>query len=299
MKNDLITTFSPRQYMLSEDFEIYYYSDTELMSVPNHTHSYYEFYFFLEGEVDMLIQGKSLPLSYGDLLVIPPGVPHHALMKSKKHPYRRFVFWISTDFMNGLRELSPDYDYLFKCMEEDQTNRFHFEEFVFGQLQSKVFELLEETFADRFGKAPKVSLCVSALLLHINRAIYEQHHVKTPEKEDNLYRGIVQYIENHIDEDLSLDLLADAFFVSKFHISHLFKENMGISTHQFILKKRLSMCREAILEGAGIGDTCSKYGFSDYSVFYRAFRKDYGVSPKKLRDEIQRNYLSGTKETIL
>lgn len=291
MKNDLITSFSPRQYMLSEDFEIYYYSDTEQMSVPNHTHSYYEFYFFLEGEVDMLICGKASPLSYGDLLVIPPGTMHHAHMKSKKTPYRRFVFWLSADYIEDLKKLSPDYGYFLTCIQKEENYIFHFDDYSFGQLESRVFELIEETHADRFGKVPKVSLCISNLLLHINRTIYEQRNRKAPEKEDNLYRGIIRYIENHIDEELSLDTLADAFFVSKYHISHMFKDNMGISTHQFILKRRLAICKKEIAEGAGIMDTCSKYGFADYSVFYRAFKKEYGISPKKMRNEARKNIL--------
>ena len=49
MKKKLQTAFSPRQYMLSGDFEIYYYSDCHSYNVKSHVHDYYEFYFFLEG----------------------------------------------------------------------------------------------------------------------------------------------------------------------------------------------------------------------------------------------------------
>ena len=48
------------------------------------------------------------------------------------------------------------------------------------------------------------------------------------------------------------------------------------------------MCRDAILSGQDISMVSTAYGFSDYSVFYRAFVKEYGKSPKKYRDEILR-----------
>ena len=48
MKKNLQTAFSTRQYMLSKDFEVYYYSDFYLSQVKDHAHDYYEFYFFLE-----------------------------------------------------------------------------------------------------------------------------------------------------------------------------------------------------------------------------------------------------------
>ena len=58
------------------DFELFYYNDTTLKSVAAHVHDYYEFYFFLEGDVEYHMADKSYLLEYGDCILIPPGVPH-------------------------------------------------------------------------------------------------------------------------------------------------------------------------------------------------------------------------------
>ena len=107
MAKNLQSKFSPRQYMLSRDFEIYYYNEPGSVKVRLHTHDYYEFYFFLEGDVSILIEKKEYPLKYGDMVLIPPGVPHQALIHDTNMPYRRFVFWISVDYCSQLLKLSP------------------------------------------------------------------------------------------------------------------------------------------------------------------------------------------------
>ncbi len=56
--------------------------------------------------------------------------------------------------------------------------------------------------------------------------------------------------------------------------------------HQYIVKKRLSMCRDAIAGGGKISEIFLQYGFSDYSGFYRAFKKEYGITPQKLKEDI-------------
>lgn len=84
-------------------------------------------------------------------------------------------------------------------------------------------------------------LCVNDLILHLNRTIYELEHPQNLRDDQNLCESLILYIERHLDEELSLDSLAQYFYLSKFYISHIFKETLGVSVHQFITRKRLSM----------------------------------------------------------
>ena len=98
MKEKLQTKFATRQYMISDTFELYYYSTDDVPGVKEHTHTHYEFYLFLEGAISLEIDGVLYTPKPGDLLLIPPGVPHHLVMHDLSVPYRRFVFWVSAAF---------------------------------------------------------------------------------------------------------------------------------------------------------------------------------------------------------
>lgn len=282
MAKNLQTQFSTRQYMLSRDFEIYYYNEPASSKV--HSHDYYEFYFFLEGKVSISIEGKHHTLKYGDMAVIPPGVKHSAAVHGTDIPYRRFVFWISEEYCSRLMEISSCYGYLMQNALVKKKYIFHNDLITFNTIQSRIFQLIEEIKSERFGKDAKISLCVNDLVLQLNRIVYEQQNAKSKKEEQNLCQNLIYYIDDHLDEELSLEHLAGQFFVSKYHIAHIFKEQMGLSVHQYILKKRMQASKAAILGDTGITDVCAMFGFRDYSSFYRAFKKEFGVSPKEYRE---------------
>ena len=104
--------------MLSRDYEIYYYSDSHMEPVDLHEHNYYEFYFFLEGDVSIQIEEKLYGLRLGDVVVIPPGVRHRAVIHNPNLPYSRFVFWISIDYYERLNMMSEDFFYTIRCVRE-------------------------------------------------------------------------------------------------------------------------------------------------------------------------------------
>ena len=284
MKKKLQSAFQPRQYMLSKDFELYFYNDRNLAKVEAHSHNYYEFYFFLEGDVSMQIGKDLYPLRFGDVIVIPPQVPHRAIIHNQKTPYRRFVFWISQDFYEHLRGISLCYSYLLEHVKNSKQYIFHIDRISSNTLQSKMLRLLEEMQAERFGKELQLTLYVDDLMLKLNRIAYEMLEPEKNANEASLYTNLVEYIENHLEEELSLEKLAEEFYVSKYHIAHVFKDNIGLSIHQYITKKRLLLCEEAIRAKMNITDVYQTYGFGDYSSFYRAFKKEYGISPKEFRN---------------
>ena len=285
MKPSVQTPFTRRQYMLSQDFEIYYYSDTRHHNVDLHTHDYYEFYFYMEGDVEFEIGKTRQVLRPGDFVVVPPFTSHRAFVRDYSLPYRRFVFWISSDFALQLSQRFSDFSFLPEYMKKTgHRSIFHNDPVSFNAILSKILQLLEEIHSSHFGKESVIEIRVEDLLMHLCRTVHERVTASSSGQRMPLYEQVMAYIDENPEQDITLDSLSERFFVSKYHIAHTFKEHMGISVRQYLLKKRLSACRDALLMNEKISEVCLTLGFKDYPSFFRAFRREYGMSPREYRE---------------
>ena len=181
MKNDeLRSPFTTRQYMLSEDYEIYFYSDLHIKPTPLHTHPYYEFMFFVQGDAVMVTGNRTFKLEPGDMLLIPPGVPHHSIIKNPDVLYQRFIFWISAELYGHLSKLSPDYNLVFSLSAEKGCYRHHYDTLEFNNIQTYIFEILRERHFERYGRDARIQILIQSLILNINRTAYETIHPPAP-----------------------------------------------------------------------------------------------------------------------
>jgi AraC family transcriptional regulator len=92
------------------------------------------------------------------------------------------------------------------------------------------------------------------------------------------------YIESHLNSELSLDAIADAAGVSRFHLSRAFAETTGSSIAGYARARRLSEAAKALVQGApDILSLALDAGYGSHEAFTRAFRQQFGLTPEQLR----------------
>lgn len=100
---------------------------------------------------------------------------------------------------------------------------------------------------------------------------------------NSLVLNVLNYINEHIYEEIRIQDITDSLFVSRSYLSKIFNEEMGLSLHQFIIKKKLFLARQDLLTGIPVRDICHKYSFGNYSSFFRAFKLEFGQSPRMVK----------------
>lgn len=136
------------------------------------------------------------------------------------------------------------------------------------------------------------NLITMLLVLSLRACIQADKVRRTKNRKHVLMDDIFLYIREHLTEELTLERLEKEFFVSRYHICREFKRLTGQTPHAYIVKARLDLCRKYIEQGISIREVYERGGFGGYNHFFRAFKKEYGVTPM----EYYRNLQVGERE---
>ena len=94
-----------------------------------------------------------------------------------------------------------------------------------------------------------------------------------------------EYIDTHLEEELSLGLLAERVNYSESYLSHKFKDEMGVKIREYIRKKRLERAKDLLLSSTvSVQDIATRYHFCSQSYFAEAFKAAYGATPSQYRE---------------
>lgn len=273
--------FNPRQHMRTETFEVFHYRDSSLEPVALHQHDFYEVYFFLNGQVEYRVEGRAYRMEPGDLLLINPMEFHQPIVASDGKPYERMVLWINRKY---LEVLSFNGDSLAMCFDGTQPAHSNLlrlspvqKENVSGRLEA----LVRGAQSGEYGAAQYATGILLQFLVELNRAVLS---ADKPILDDcqapPLVESALVYIGEHYCEPLSLERLAERFYVSKYHLAHAFQQAVGTSMYHYIILRRLVAAKQMLGNGIAPGIVSSRCGFGDYANFYRAFKAEYGISPQ-------------------
>ncbi|WP_070000378.1 AraC family transcriptional regulator [Cellulosilyticum sp. I15G10I2] len=277
--------YTARQIMLEAEYEVFHYKDKYLNQIQLHHHDFYEIYLFLAGDVDYLIEGKIYRLLPGDIVIINSNELHQPVFKDNSKPYERMVLWIDKEFVKVLSTSKTNLASCFmpEIIKEHNVARLPME--IVQSIKLIFIKLLNCKEQDRFGGDIDYKAYITDLLLIINKSYLQRDDIalqmKVDVKNNHLIQAVMRYIEEHIEEEIPLDYLASQFYVSKFYLSREFKKHTGTTIHRYIIQKKLITAKELILQNLPLIEIYKLIGFGDYCNFLRAFKNEYGITPKE------------------
>lgn len=255
---------------------------------PEHLHHAQEIVLFLHADIQVTVNHMDYTIGDGDILIINKNEIHKIVYKPGTR-YCRYVMHIEDWFMTnilkalGVWETYASNTYirpalLHTRLKERNQLKQHFEA-VYDAFKNPKFHsnaLINAEF--------KVNL--AHLLLCLEKLFKRMANLESTAKSRDHVSEIVAYIDKNYMNPLTLDLLANTHYISKYHLSHQFRIKTGFSVMEYIQYRRIAEVQKMLL-GSGKPTTriCYECGFNNIQHFYRVFKKITGMTPQSYKDK--------------
>jgi AraC-like DNA-binding protein len=250
-----------------------------------HCHNVYEIYYFIEGDVDYLVEGKLYHPMPHSLILLSPHVFHGVKVNSDK-PYRRFTIHFDPNLLNMdrrslLLSAFPSYEkHSVKEVYYENTDSFH--------LYTYCESLINLNSQPDFIKNQLLPTHLEAILAQLTIMCQTLSPVQVKISVSSTITDIITYLNDNLTKNITLDQLSEYFFISKYYLNRAFRKATGTTVGDYLIYKRVIYAQQLLMNGYLATEAALNSGFRDYSAFYRAYRKNIGHSPLVDRRDIPR-----------
>ncbi len=249
-----------------------------------HSHDYFQIYYVLRGNLTHHLQGRKAPLSGGDVFILPPNVPHYIEVHEGETDF--FALSFTPEFIQGTENVAVS-DFL-QVLVNTPLQKIqpklvlpHSDTLFVDTLLKRIHKEFEAK--ETAGEA-MVRECTLVLLTLFARLYFEENAESIAlgfKKETFLH--CLEYVQNHFNQNITLDEISKRFAISRSSFCNLFLSAAGVPFKEYLNTYRIQSACQMLKEGEKASSVAEKCGFSDFSTFYRNFKKRIGLSPTKYR----------------
>jgi AraC-like DNA-binding protein len=271
---------------------VIFYENRENTHYPLHWHTAVEIIMPLKGEYQVTMGGKKYRLRENDILIVPPLELHRIRVPpSAKKGRRIIVQFEATQFFSlpGLSSVFPGINSIHLVTPEKTPE-------IYRSVSGLLLDSLQEhTTRDVFGN---IAIYAKMMELYVILARYYNNILvsrgtKASRLENTHDQGqeyiarlctVLDYIDRHLAEELTLDLVASVANFSKFHFERIFKAYTNLSFYQYVQRRRVERVERLLVNPElSITDAAMEAGFASITAFNRIFKKIKKCTPSEFK----------------
>ena len=269
-----------------DNFDLTYFSDQLPTSLDFHWGDAFSVFFLISGRASYTMEKYTRRLHPGELWLISSHYrPPQPISFGCQPPCKGYLLQIGPEFLHRAAPLIAD---LTSCFSSGERGC------VLVQPDVPTLSCLEEICGkillcqkeEAFGSNALSHIYLLEFLIYLNRAYFSRPSMFHKEYlENEKVNEVLAYIDENLSSDLTLERLADLCFISKYHLAHQFKACTGMPVYRYIIKQRVTAARNLICSGLSATEACMQCGFNDYSNFLKAFKREFGCTPKAFQKQ--------------
>lgn len=272
---------------LNSGFKMFYLKDHPGTDFSYHYHDFHKILILFGGDITYCIEGRSYDLLPNDIVLVSAGEVHRPLIQSDT-PYERMIIYVSPDFLEEYS--TPEYSLNF-CLRQaakEQSHVLRFHGSNAAKLSSAIRHLHHALSDTDYAAKLHQKLLFLEFMIQLNRAaLHNGITFIENSASDEKIAALLNYLGSHLTEDISIDMLSTRFFLSRYYLMHTFKEQTGYTIGNYIATKRLILAKELLADGTPVTEVCYACGFKNYSTFLRAYKKNFGESPREFLQSLK------------
>lgn len=272
--------------MITGSFQIQHLRHPKDYQGTPHFHDVNELLFTMNDDATMLINQDAYSIQAGAIMFISQGTLH-AKFNHNTMPINSYVIHYAPSLLRELSTPSTDLYLLFgECNACIQLN---------NSLMHKMVTLFEKflSYTSSFGADLMNISCFMEALLMLAPILQSGSQEKTYQyfRDDKWLSPILNYIDNHLTERISLDDLANEFYTSKYTLCHTFKRKTGLTLTTYINMNRIKLACFLLRQGIPVKEAATRSGFSSMTHFIHTFTSFTDTTPGKYAQTLRSGQL--------